>query len=78
MDRLVYLPSFVITEFYVRFKAYKSLVRDRLGTQVTEIGQQTILFDFRRIRTLKPFGHTDNHQVLNYHPKVPNFPALIF
>jgi hypothetical protein len=39
------------------------LVRDRLGTPVTEVGS---LLDVRRIRKLKTLGHTENHQVLNF------------
>ena len=39
------------------------LVRDRLGTLVTEVGS---LLDVRRIRILKTFGHTENHEVINF------------
>ena len=39
------------------------LVRDRLGTPVTEVGSP---LDVRRIRKLKALGHTEIHKVLNF------------
>ena len=54
------------------------LVRDRLGTPVTEVGS---LLDVRRIRKLKTLGHTENHQVLNFASEgiwVSGFSSAIF